>query len=70
MAEQEEADVPEGRVKVAKTPRRRADSNLRVARRRLEASEWQPDLVATQLIGEANVLALLDLADAIKASKA
>jgi hypothetical protein len=52
-----------------KTFGRRANNNLRTARRSLEAVEWQHDERASHLVAEANVLALLDLADAIRSSK-
>lgn len=55
--------------KPPKTFGRRANSNLRSARRSLEAVDWQPDERARHLIAEANVLALLDLADAIRGEK-
>ena len=55
--------------KLAKTFSRRATSNLRLARRRLEAVDWQPDERARHLVAEANVLALLELADAIRATR-
>lgn len=55
--------------KPAKTFGRRANSNLRSARRSLEAVDWQADERARHLVAEANVLALLDLADAIRGGK-
>jgi hypothetical protein len=66
-----EAEAPEtGESSVSgqvpKTFARKANSNLRVARRSLEAVDWQPDERASHLIAEANVYALLDLADAIR----
>jgi hypothetical protein len=56
-------------TKAPKTFGRRANSNLRNARRSLEAVEWQHDERAAHLVAEANVLALLDLADAIRSAK-
>jgi hypothetical protein len=55
--------------KPAKTFGRRANNNLRTARRSLEAVEWQHDERAAHLVAEANVLALLDLADAIRSAR-
>jgi hypothetical protein len=55
--------------KLPKTFARRANNNLRTARRSLEAVEWQHDERAAHLVAEANVLALLDLADAIRSAK-
>ena len=69
-----QAEAPDesgnGSGKSAKTFGRRANSNLRSARRSLEAVDWQPDERARHLVAEANVLALLELADAIRSSKA
>jgi hypothetical protein len=59
----------DGAGKQAKSFGRRANSNLRSARRSLEASDWQTDERARHLVAEANVLALLDLADAIRTRK-
>jgi hypothetical protein len=58
-----------GADKQAKSFGRRANSNLRAARRSLEAVDWQPDERARHLVAEANVLALLELADAIRGAK-
>lgn len=55
--------------KPAKTFGRRANNNLRTARRSLEAVEWQHDERAAHLVAEANVLALLELADAIRSAR-
>jgi hypothetical protein len=66
----EDEQASDGAGKQAKSFGRRANSNLRSARRSLEAADWQADERARHLIAEANVLALLDLADAIRASKA
>ena len=65
----ESEDDRESGGKPAKSFSRRASSNLRLARRRLEEVDWQPDERARHLVAEANVLALLDLADAIRASR-
>lgn len=65
----ESEDGAEASGKAPKTFARRANSNLRTARRSLEAVDWQPDERARHLVAEANVLALLDLADAIRSSK-
>jgi len=59
----------DGSDKPSKSFGRRANSNLRAARRSLEAVDWQPDERARHLVAEANVLALLELADAIRASR-
>ena len=56
-------------AKPPKTFARRANSNLRVARRSLEEVDWQSDERARHLVAEANVFALLDLADAIRGTK-
>jgi hypothetical protein len=56
-------------TKPAKTFGRRANNNLRTARRSLEAVEWQHDERAAHLVAEANVLALLELADAIRSAR-
>ena len=56
-------------VKPPKTYGRRAHNNLRAARRSLEAADWQRDEYSRHLVAEANVLALLDLADAIRGAK-
>ena len=61
-----EGESEEAAAKVPKTYGRRANSNLRSARRSLEAVDWQVDERARHLVAEANVLALLDLADAIR----
>jgi hypothetical protein len=58
-----------GSDKPGKSYGRRANSNLRAARRSLEAVDWQSDERARHLVAEANVLALLELADAIRASR-
>jgi hypothetical protein len=57
-------------AKPAKTAGRRAASNLRLARRTLEELDWKSDVKADYLVAEANVLALLELADSIRAAKA
>jgi hypothetical protein len=45
---------------------RRAYRNLRRARSVLEENSWEPTQEATFLMQEANVLVMLDLADAIR----
>ncbi len=45
---------------------RRATRSLRRARTTYEAAEWQDSNEAAFLIQEANVLALMDLADAVR----
>jgi hypothetical protein len=71
MAE-EDLDVSGGQeqTKPPKTAGRRANNNLRLARRTLEEVEWQSDVKANYLVAEANVLALLELADSIRSTKA
>jgi hypothetical protein len=64
-----EAESGEEKGKLPKTYSRRANNNLRSARRGLEAADWQPDERSRHLVAEANVLALLDLADAIRGAK-
>ena len=65
----DEAEPGDDTVKPPKTYGRRAYNNLRTARRNLEAADWQPDERSRHLVAEANVLALLDLADAIRGAK-
>ena len=64
-----EAEPGDDTVKPPKTYGRRAHNNLRAARRSLEAADWQRDEYSRHLVAEANVLALLDLADAIRGAK-
>ena len=45
---------------------RRAYRNLRRARSVLEENSWEPSNEATFLMQEANILALMDLADALR----
>lgn len=61
--EQEQAKLP-------KTAGRRAVSNLRSARKTLEEVDWTSDAKAQYLVAEANVLALLELADSIRSTRA
>lgn len=65
-AEAPETDESSISDRSPKTFARKANRNLRIARRSLEAVDWQPDERANHLIAEANVYALLDLADAIR----
>jgi hypothetical protein len=64
MADEE---APEPVAKVPKTNGQRASSNLRAARKGLQANDWAEDLKAKYLLEEASVLATLELADAIRA---
>lgn len=63
------ADVGGSSAKSPKSYGRRASTNLKTARRSLEAVDWQPDERARHLVAEASVLALLDLAEAIRDAK-
>jgi hypothetical protein len=65
----EGGEPAEADVKRPKTFSRRANQNLRQARRSIEGGDWQPDERAKYLIAEANVLATLDLADAIRSGQ-
>jgi len=73
-------EAPEGREgggqakdaagrKARKTFAARATANLRAARRSLQETEWQPEERARFLMEEANVLALLELSDAIRQTR-
>jgi hypothetical protein len=68
-AVEDEQQSKEDKPKQAKTFGRRASTNLREARRSLDEADSQPDARARHLVAEANVFALLELADAIRASK-
>jgi hypothetical protein len=68
-AVEDEQQQKEDKPKQPKTFGRRASTNLREARRSFEEAGSQPDERARHLVAEANVLALLDLADAIRSSK-
>jgi hypothetical protein len=68
-AEVEEQESNEAGAKPPKTFARRANSNLRIARRSMEAVDWQPDERAQHYLAEANILALLEVADAIREVK-
>jgi hypothetical protein len=75
--EDDRLDEPEGEAaegpaspKVRKTFAQRATGNLRVAKRGLQGQEWKAEDRAQFLLAEANVLALLDLASAIREARA
>jgi hypothetical protein len=58
--------VDAGKLKERTTSGRRAARTLQRARRLYEGSDWQPSKEGEFRIQEAMVLALLDLADAIR----
>jgi hypothetical protein len=64
----EDTPIPDDKA-ARKTRSRRANANLRQARRTLESVEWQRDERSDHLVAEAKVLAYLDLADAIRESR-
>ena len=55
--------------KARKSYAQRATGNLRAAKRGLQGEEWKPQDRAQFLLAEANVLALLDLASAIREAR-
>jgi hypothetical protein len=55
--------------KTRKSYAQRATGNLRAAKRGLQGEEWKPQDRAQFLLAEANVLALLDLASAIREAR-
>lgn len=69
MSMDSETDEKSG-GKAPRTPGRQAVRSLRAARREREAAAWHPEPQSDHLLAEAEVLALLELADAIRGSQA
>jgi hypothetical protein len=61
-----DATEAEGVTKIASPLARRATRSLRQAKRTYEGADWQSSEEAHFLLEQANVLALMDLAEAIR----